>query len=224
MGGGAPRQRLRVVPSLPPEERRAEAPLHRVLRVVGQPVHAAPGRLRARDADDRGARGVRGAPAGADRDRRVGTRGRRLVPPRGIPSGRAARVRGARRRDARLRAAARGGSTRRRTRSAPPSRTGTSASRRGTSPTTSSRSGRRSTRRATGCTHTGSPTRSSGRRSTAHRRSASTSRRAGRGRTSSAGAGRSGSTGTSRSRRRSRRWAPSTSTTSSVRSTAPSRG
>ena len=34
------------------------------------PVHAAPRRLRARDDDDRGARGVRGAPPGADRARR----------------------------------------------------------------------------------------------------------------------------------------------------------
>ena len=61
LGRGAPDERLRLVPPLPADERRAEAALRRVLRVVGQPVHAAPRRLRARDADDRGARGVRRA-------------------------------------------------------------------------------------------------------------------------------------------------------------------
>ena len=64
-----------------------------MLRLVGQPVHAPPGRLRARDADDRGTRGVRGAPSGADRDRRVGARDRRLVPPRGLPARPAACIR-----------------------------------------------------------------------------------------------------------------------------------
>ena len=54
-------ERLRLVPPLPADERRAEAALRRVLRVVRQPVHAAPRRLRARDADDRGARGLRRA-------------------------------------------------------------------------------------------------------------------------------------------------------------------
>ncbi len=59
LGRGAPDQRLRLVPAVPADERRAEAPLRRVLRVVGQPVHAAARRLRAWHADDRGARGVR---------------------------------------------------------------------------------------------------------------------------------------------------------------------
>ena len=86
LGRGAADERLRVVSPVPADERRAQAPLRRVLRVVGQPVHAAARRLRARDADDRGARGLRRAAAGADGDRRLGARGRRVVPPRRLPA------------------------------------------------------------------------------------------------------------------------------------------
>ena len=96
MGRGAPHERLRVVPPLPSDERRAEAALRRVLRVVGQPVHAAPRRLRARDADERGAGGVRGAAPGADGAGCRRARGRRVVPPRRLPARGAARVRGER--------------------------------------------------------------------------------------------------------------------------------
>ncbi len=71
--------------------------------MVRQPVHAASRRLRARHADHRGARGVRGAAARAHGDRRLGAGGRRDLPARRLPARRAARVRGAHPRDARLR-------------------------------------------------------------------------------------------------------------------------
>ena len=150
---------------------------------------------------------------GADRDRRVGAGGRRVVPLRRLPARRssARSPSGWSPRSASRRAP--GGSIRPRTRSAPRSRTATCGSRRATGPTTSSRSGRRSTRPGTASTRTASRTRCSARRSPVRPRSGSTSRRAARGRTSSAAAGRSGSTGTSRSRRRSHHCARSSSTT-----------
>ena len=148
--------------------------------------------------------------AGAHRDRRLGTRGRRLVPPRAI-SRRTTQRAFAERVVATL--GFESGAWRLDPTAHPFCTSFSNRDVRLTTryrPTTSSRSGRRCTRRVTGSTHTGSPTRSSARRSAARRRSGSTSRRAGRGRTSSAAAGRSGSTGTSRCRRRSPRSATST--------------
>ena len=88
-------RRLRLLPSLPARERRAEAPLRRVLRARRPALHGAARRLRARDDDDRGARGIRHPAPGADRARPQRARGRRLVPARLLRPGGAAALRGA---------------------------------------------------------------------------------------------------------------------------------
>ena len=188
------------------------------------PYTRAPRRLRARDGDDRGARGVRGPSPRPHRDRRGGARGRRVVPQRRLRPGRAARVRGARRRDARLR----GRGVAARPDRAPVLHLVHEPRRPAHDPLPAERPRVRLVDAARGRPRA---LRARDRRLAApdaarhaRRRSASTSRRAGRGRTSSAEAGRSGSTGTSRSRRRSRPCARSSSRTSSARSTARSRG
>ena len=85
------------------DERRAQAPLHRVLRAGRPALHGAARRLRARDDDDRGARGVRDAAPCADRARAQRPRGRRVVPARIVRPRGAAALRRAGRRHARLR-------------------------------------------------------------------------------------------------------------------------
>ena len=85
------------------QERRAQAALRRVLRVVGQPVHAAARRLRAGDADERGAGGVLRAAPGLTELVASAPEIDALVPPWRLPAGRPARVRRARARDPRLR-------------------------------------------------------------------------------------------------------------------------
>ena len=123
--GAHEERRLRLVPPVPAGERRAEAALRRMLRVVRLALHAAARRLRARHADDRGARGVRGPAPRAHRARPHRARGRRLVPDgtsrqttqRALRRARASPRSGSRR--------APGGSTRPRIRSAPRSRTAT---------------------------------------------------------------------------------------------------
>ena len=103
LGRGAAERRLRLVPPLPADERRAQAPLHRVLRAGRPALHRAPRRLRAGHDDDRGARRVRDAAPRADRARAQRPRGRRVVPPRVVRPRRPAALRGAGRRHARLR-------------------------------------------------------------------------------------------------------------------------
>ena len=225
LGRGTEERRLRLVPPLPAHERRAQAPLHRVLRAGRPALHRAARRLRARDDDDRGARGVRDAAAGADRARAHRPGGRRVVPPRLVRPRCAAALRGARRRDARLRGrrlAARPDrapvlhlvlESRRAADDAIP------AGRPRVGLVDAARGGpwalRPRHRRLADALD----------RSAARRRSGSTSRRAGRGRTSSAAAARSGRTGTNHCRRRSPiSSATSTSTRSCARSTAPSPG
>ena len=125
MGRGAQERRLRLLPALPADERRAEAPLHRVLRPGGRAVHGAARRLRAGYDDDRGARGVRDPPTRSDRARtrphRRSTRRSctgRSTPPTSGDSPSASSRRSASRR-------APGASTRPPIPSAPRSRTGT---------------------------------------------------------------------------------------------------
>ncbi len=151
-------RRLRRLPPLPADERRAEAPLHRVLRAGRPPLHGAARRLRARDDDDGGARGVRDAPPSADGARPHGSPAstRRSCTGRSTRKRSGASPSGSSRRS--VSRTAPGASTRPPTRSARRSRTGTSDSRPGTGRTTSSRSGRRCTRPATGCTRTASRT------------------------------------------------------------------
>ena len=104
MGRSPAGRRLRRVPALPTDECRVETPLHRVLRAVRPALHGAARRLRARDDDDGGARGVRHATPCADRARPHGAPGRRLVLARSLRPRRAAAVRRAGSPDARVRA------------------------------------------------------------------------------------------------------------------------
>ena len=192
--------------------------------MAGQPVHAAPRRLRARDADDRGAGGVRGAAPGADPARR------RAAPEvdasflhGDFPAEEQRALRGARRPDAavrRRRLAARSDRApvlhvvlepRRPPHDALPART---TSRSVWSTMHEAGHGLYAHGIARQLAHAALD---------AARRSASTSRRAAPGRTSSAARGRSGATGTAAAGALPGRSAESSSTPSSARSTARSR-
>ena len=225
LGRGAPDERLRLVPPVPADERRAQAALRRVLRVVGQPVHAAPRRLRARDADDRGARGVRRAAPRAHRARRAP----RPRSTRRSSTATSRPTRSARSPSAVLRTMGFDDGAWRLDPTAHPFCT--SFSNRDVRLTTRYQPGRPRVGLVDDARGGARALRPRDRRRaaplaarTARRRSGSTSRRAAPGRTSSGAAGRSGSTGTGRCRsvpraprRRARRR-------SSARSTAPSPG